>query len=138
MLDPALPLQAAIAAALLADTDLAEIVGTRVYDIPPDRPKFPYVTLGDDLVVNDGTDCVSSAEVAITIHAWSQNKTYKEVKLMAARIAAVLDENTSSLSPEGHHLIDIQHETTRYLRDPDGVTRHAVITFQAITEAEAA
>jgi hypothetical protein len=39
----------------------------------------------------------------------------------------------SSLSQTGFNLVNMRYEFSDVLRDPDGVTRHGIIRFRAIT-----
>ena len=134
MLDPSRPLQDAVIAALKADQAVKELIADRIYDAAPKGAEFPYISMGGVQVLPDKADGVDGAEAVITIDAWSQNaKGYGEVMNVARVSAAALDDAELQLGPE-QRLVDLVLEAIRTLRDPDGVTRHAVITFRALTE----
>jgi hypothetical protein len=40
--------------------------------------------------------------------------------------------HAASLTLENHYLLQIRHAETLYLRDPDGKTAHAAMTFRAL------
>lgn len=136
MSDPSLPLQGAIVAALKANGALPDVVGKRVYDQPPDdkvaKTKsgalFPYITVGDGQVLGDDTeDCGDGSEVFVQIDAWSRAPGYPEVKQISAAIRAAL-KPVPILA--GFTVDVVEFQSCQYLRDPDGLTRHAAITFR--------
>lgn len=117
--------QKAIYAALVA----ADVAGDRIYDQPPEDAVFPYVTIGDEQVLDDGTSCGDAWEVFTDVHGWSQPATGSkaEVKdLRAAIVAAV--KGISAVS--GFSLISVSVDTSRTRRDPDGLTEHDITTFR--------
>jgi hypothetical protein len=136
MSDSSLALQSAIQPILVADGTLTALAANRIYDSVPGNATFPYLTLGEDHVIADRADCIDGAEVFVTIHAWSRpvSPGWAEVKQIAAAVAAALDQSLPDIGAQ-HAVVTFEHEDTRYLRDPDGVTRHAVITFRVLTDA---
>lgn len=138
MSEPSWPIQQAVFAALKNSTELRGFVGTRIFDQVPrhangdPNTQKPYVTIGEDQIIADKSDCVDGAEAFVTIHAWSAGVGHGENKRIASAIKTALDGQ--DLAIEGHHLTDIEFEDARYLVEPDGLTRHAVLTFRALTE----
>jgi hypothetical protein len=122
-------LQGAIYSALAA----ADVASGRVYDGVPKEPTFPYVTIGDEQVIDDGTTCQDGWEVYPDVHCWSRpaNGSKAEVKTLAATVVAAV---TGISSITGFSLVSITHETTRVFRDPDGLTEHAVCSFRALID----
>src|ERR1700743_1157927 len=90
-------LQAAIFAALSADSTLQSLIGTRLYDAVPQAPAFPYAVLGDDEETNWDTATDQGSEHIVTIDVWSQGGGHKESKTIADAVRAVLDG--AALSP---------------------------------------
>lgn len=131
-MEPSFDIQTAIVAVLKNDSALASIIDGRVYDFVPDKPAFPYVTLGDGQVIGDLADGMDGREVYIQIDIWSRAVGYPETKRIAGLIADAINESNLSLSD--NRLLSLQFDGCRYLRDPDGVTRHAAITFRALTD----
>lgn len=128
MSDPSLLLQGAIVALLKGDVALTALVAQRVYDAVPSSPTFPYVTIGDGQVLGDDTeDCGDGSEINLQIDAWSRAVGYPEVKQIAAAIRAAL-KNYPTLS--GFQVSVVEFLQTQFLRDPDGLTRHAAIQFR--------
>jgi hypothetical protein len=130
MIDPSLDLQGALIAALRGN--LGAAVGARVYDQAPASPPFPYVTLGDCQVLPDKADCIDGVEAYPVIDAWSRKGGYPEVKSIAAAIIAVLDDQP--LAIEGFDVVVFELQSVQYLRDPDGLTRHASLTFRTLIQ----
>jgi len=127
-----LELQKALVARLRGDTGVAALVGTRIYDQPPPEPVYPYISLGPDQILPSRADCYDGKEVTLQVDAWSRGVGFPEVKRIAEAICVALDD--ASLTLVGHRLVDIYEEDVRTMRDPDGATSHAVLTFRALTE----
>jgi Protein of unknown function (DUF3168) len=128
MSDPSLELQAAIVGALKGDSP--PVASGRVYDAAPINGTFPYVTLGDCQVLPDKYECIDGVEVYPQIDVWSRAVGYGETKTIAKRILALLDD--VPLAVAGFDTVVFELQDLRYLRDPDGLTRHAAITFHGI------
>lgn len=126
MSDPAYALQVVIFGLL---NDPSPPLVPRVYDSVPPNPVFPYVTIGECQVLGDDTeDCGDGSEVFVQIHAWSRAVGFPEVKHLAAAIRTTLRRATYSLS--GFDVTVAEYQQTRFLRDPDGKTSHAVVEFR--------
>ncbi|MET4307939.1 DUF3168 domain-containing protein [Bradyrhizobium sp. RT4b] len=132
MSDPSLALQDALIVALRTPGVLPAAIGKRVYDDVPSKPVFPYVSLGDGQVLPDRADCVDGAEVFAQIDVWSRTVGYVECKQIAAAIVARLDDRV--LVVAGFRVNVLELQDVQYLRDPDGQTRHAAMTFRALLE----
>jgi hypothetical protein len=127
-----LELQKAIVARLKADAGVVALVGQRIYDQPPIAPVFPYISLGPDQTLPDRADCYDGSEVNLQVDAWSRAVGFPEVKRIAEAARAALQDAPLSLA--GHRLVDLTFVDGRTLRDPDGLTSHAAMTFRALTE----
>lgn len=111
------------------------LCGGRVYDQVPESPVFPYVTIGDEQHIDDSSQCQDGWEVYPDVHVWSRpaNGSKAEVKTLAAQ---VVDAVKTLSVVQGFTVVSIFHETSRFLRDPDGKTEHAAITFRAVLDPE--
>src|SRR6266540_3637692 len=123
MSDPSLELQAAIVVALRA----APIADGRIYDAVPTNAIFPYVSLGDCQVIPDKADCIDGVEVYPQVDVWSRSVGYPETKAITKAVLTALDDQP--LTVADFNLVVFEVQDVRYLRDPDGLTRHAAITF---------
>ena len=130
--DPALPLQKAFVAKLSADPVVSGMVGTRIYDAVPMAATKPYISFGTFQMLPEHGDGLDGGEAVIQLDAWANGPDSVEVKRLGAAIAACLDETTLTL--DDNRLVGIEIEQTQYLRDPDGITAHGVISFRALTD----
>ena len=53
--------------------------------------------------------------------------------MIGAAIVAALDDTTPTV--DGFRFVLLEIETTSYQRDPDGLTKHAILTFHALIES---
>ncbi|HSZ12223.1 MAG TPA: DUF3168 domain-containing protein [Rhizomicrobium sp.] len=127
-------LQQAIFTELAASSDLQALIGDppRIFDAVPREAAFPYVTIGDDQVMDWSTATEAGQEHLIAIHVWSRNGGRKETKAIADVVRACLD--SASLALAGQTLIDILYQGEEAMRETDGETFRAVIRFRAVTE----
>lgn len=132
MSEPTLELQKAVIAKLLQSGPLMALVQDRVFDDVPPVAGFPRITYGDEDVSADDFDCVVSHVVFLPIHIWSTKIGKPECKEIAGMVRNILHEEELSL--DGFALLSLHHDTTRYLRDPDGKTNHGIVTFRAMID----
>ena len=130
--DAAYELQRAIYAILIADAGFAALADDRVYDRAPDKVQFPYVSFGPSQEIPEAVDCIDAAEIIIQIDAWSRDPGEREVKQLAKAIKAALDGEALQLSDNA--LVYFEYSGRRVMKDPDGITSHAVLTFRAGVE----
>jgi len=131
MTSPTLELQGAIVTALKAAAGVTALVGVRVYDMVPADSDFPYVSLGPTDEVSDDTDCTDGFEITLQIDCWSRKPGFPEVRQIADAVRQALKPE---LTLTDNALFYLQHITTRTFRDPDGLTSHAALTFEAFAE----
>lgn len=131
-----LELQAAVVAALRASTALVALVGTAIYEAVPPNPDFPYVTIGETQEQDDSSDpCIPSAsDIFLDVHIWSRPSppSFVECKRIATAVRRAVHNQPLVLAT--HNLKLIQHRISRTFRDPDNVTAHGIVTFEALTE----
>ena len=124
-------LQKAIYDALMAHAPLATAMGgtARVYDRVPQGPTFPYVTIGDEQLLDDSTTCDPDAfEVYFDIHVWTDAVGLPQGKVIAG---AVRDAILAGLTLSGWTCPTPSYQTERHFRDADGMRGHGVLTFRA-------
>lgn len=132
MSDPAeVAVQKALFDLWVADAGVHALVADRIHDRPPPEPTFPYVSFGPVQTL-DREECAASVEVALQIDVWSRAVGSVEAKRIAAVLRdAVRTANAAgSLTLPGWHLPIIRFRDTRVMRDPDGLTTHAVVTLE--------
>ena len=132
---PDLELQGAIVATLKASAPLQGLIGNppRIYqDAPPDTWPGAYITLGPAQVIDDSVECLDAVEIYPDIHVWSQGKGWSEIKRIAGLVRKTLHDASITLTE--NRCVSILHETSHAMRDPDGITKHMVVTFRALVE----
>lgn len=130
--EPGLALQAALNGRLRAEV---ASLASRVFDAPPQTVAFPWLSLGETQVIDDGAACIEAWELYVTLHVWSRADGQREARRIAGEVADALRDWTPDLAAQGLRCVELQHRETRVLRDPDGVTTHAVITLRAMVDA---
>lgn len=133
MADPLTELQKAVYACLSADATLTALVDGRVFDRVPKDAAQPYVSFGPVTADDDSSDCIDGLSVSMQIDAWSVAVGFVEVKEIAGAVRKAIA--AADLVLPTHALADITHRSTRVMRDADGLTSHAVVTFDASIEA---
>lgn len=131
MVDPSLALQGAVNRRLRA---AVAGIGARVFDDVPQDAAFPYVELGEFQTVDDGAQCHDGFELFATLHVWSRRPGQVECKTIGGAVHGALHGAALDLGSDWQFL-EIAHQDTRYLKDPDGVTTHGVLTFRALVAA---
>jgi len=132
MASPSLELQGAIVARLKAWAGLSGTVNGRVYDAVPAGAAFPYITVGEGDETSDDADCIDGFEISLDIDIWSRANGYPEAKRISEEVREAI--KSADLTLPTNALVDFRHRQTRFLRDPDGLTSHAVMTFEGFAE----
>lgn len=132
--DPSLDLQGAVVQRLRNAAGVLALVGDRVFDHVPPQTPFPYVSYGSDSLIQDDVSCITAYEVSVQIDVWSRAEGQPEMKRIAGAIRAALHDAEFDVGTD-HALVLMEHETTRYIGDPDGITLHGAITFKALIDA---
>lgn len=132
MSDPSLELQAAIVSKLKNDAGVQAVVGQRIYDEVPSNPTFPYISLGDPQVLPDDADCIDGTEIFWQIDGWARDPTFPMPKKIAKAITAALHNQDITVS--GYTVVVCELNTTNYLRDPDGITRHCAVSIRFLLQ----
>ena len=110
MSDHSLGLQKTIFDALDGDSTLQSLV-TDVFDFVPENTAFPYVKVGEETAVDNGTKTLQGNEHTLVIHTFSRYRGSKETKEIMSRIYALLHE--SSLTGSGASLVNLRFEIWR-------------------------
>jgi hypothetical protein len=129
MSDHSLELQKSIFNALDGDSTLQSLV-TDVYDFVPESTAFPYVKVGEETSIDNGTKTLQGNEHTLVIHTFSRYRGSKEVKEIMSRIYALLHE--SSLSVSGASLVNLRFEFSDVIKENDGFTSHGLQRFRAV------
>ncbi|CAJ0862009.1 hypothetical protein AMST5_01449 [freshwater sediment metagenome] len=130
MTAPTLSLQGAMRAALIADTAMTDLVpASQIFDRHARPETFPCIVIGEvQEVADDMSLARDKFRLYPTLHVWTREPGLISVKAICWQIRRTLiaSENVRL------GLIDWRYNDTRILRDPDGVTGHGVVTFEAL------
>lgn len=133
MSDLGLELQGAIVSALKSDAALSVLVDERVFDLVPASATYPLVSYGETQVIRADVTCISSFVVYVTLHAWSMEVGFPQVRQVSGAVEQALHD--APLTLPSYRLISIRHRQTRVFRDSDGLSSHGVIDLVAYVEA---
>ena len=123
-------LQSAVYSALNVSA-ITTTLSCGVHDEVVQGNSYPFITLGEETAIDYSTNNLVGAETTINIHIWSRYKGSKETKEIMDKVHDLLHD--VNLSVTGVNLINLRFEYTDIMRDPDGITRHGVMRFRAIT-----
>ncbi|NJL50938.1 MAG: DUF3168 domain-containing protein [Blastochloris sp.] len=129
----AIPLRAAIFAALANDAALAAMLGgAKVYDEPPKTLDFPFVTLGEAEMRDNSTMTEPGEETTLTLNVYSRQGGHREAHAVVGAVMEALVD--AELAVPGHHLANLRVATADVRRDADGRTYRGRIRLSAVTE----
>jgi hypothetical protein len=94
--------------------------------------QYPYITLGPDSEVEDLSECIDGSDWMLHVHIWTRGKGFAATKKIASLVRRILHD--AELPMENHRVIAITRRGTLYQRDPDGISRHGICRFRALTE----
>jgi hypothetical protein len=133
MPSPGWELQKSIHAKLTSDATVTALLGgDRVYDDVPRGADFPYLTFGQSTVRDWSTGTELGSEHILTLHIWSQANGERETHEIMGAVREALHD--AAITVDGHHLVNLRHEFSDAVRDPDGEIYHGVVRYRAVTE----
>jgi hypothetical protein len=138
MIDASYEIQIAVVARLKSFAAVTALIDQRVFDDPPRNAEglvtatFPYLSFGPTQILPDGWDCQDSSEIFFQLDAWSRKPGFAEVKKIAGAVRPALHKYDLPLAENA--LVSLEFVNTRILRDPDGKTSHAAMTFKAVVD----
>tara|TARA_R110002012_G_scaffold220650_1_gene392314 strand:- start:5 stop:406 length:402 start_codon:yes stop_codon:yes gene_type:complete len=127
MSDYASALQQTVFNALDQSSTLQNLV-TDVYDFVPEGTAFPYVKIGEQTMVDNGTKNKKGTDFTIEVHTFSRYRGSVEIKNIMSVVYDILHE--SSLSVSGADLINMRFEFSDIIKENDGLTTHGVQRFR--------
>ncbi len=102
-----------------------------VYDHVPPQAPFPFIVVGDATANEWGAGELDGEEHALSIHIWSRYQGRMQMKQMMGEVKAALALPLPPLT--GHVLVDLRFVFADEFPDPDGISRHGVVRFRALT-----
>lgn len=121
---PDIALQEGVFNALMANTDLTQKVSSRVWDTIPDKPAYPFLYIGDDMITAEfemgyGNRC------DVRVHVFSRSLNKKEIKELAMAVRETLD---NEIQINGFTTGEFTFEQTIYQTEEDG-SHHAIVAL---------
>ena len=108
------------------------VISVPVYDIAPQKTSFPYVTIGEALASENGTDTTINQLVSFTINVWSDEDSSKQTKQIQGEVFDAL--HLIRFSETGYLFTENYFLTSQTFFDVDGITRHGVQEFKLTIE----
>lgn len=129
-LPPELDLQKHIRARLVATAGVTELVAAAsIIDKNKGPETFPCIIIGEGQTLEPAGIARRRHPVYADMHIWAAEPGLAQSKMIAGAIREAMRPQFHSL--DNHHVADLRIAGTRYLRDPDGLHSHAVLTVYA-------
>lgn len=131
-------LQAAVYQRLAADAGLGALIGTAIYDAPPEyRPNQvapDYITLGEERARANDTKTSQGAvhDFNVTVH--SGRDGFDRVKEVAAAVCEALVD--APLALDRGHLVALRFVQARAERGPAPEKRKVTLLFRAVVDQD--
>lgn len=130
MTEPSLELQKAIRLRLVAHGPLLALVpASAITDSNARQEVFPGINLGEAQVIQGQDIARRRQDVYATLHVWTKEAGTTQAKAIVGEIRAALADGL--MASDHFQIVDRWIEQTRFLRDPDGIHAHAVVTLRA-------
>lgn len=132
--EPTLAIQKALRSRLIASPAVTALVPVGNVALDARRPEaMPCIVIGPaNVSFGDNFDQFFD-EVFCDIHLWSNESGISSLKPIAAAIRGAVESGQWIV--EGHNAIRVTMANARYLRDPDGIHVHGVLSIEAILKA---
>lgn len=126
-------LQKLIYETLVADVDVGDLVGSRIYDRMPSDGDYPCVTFGPSDAIEDDSECITGQIETVQLDCWSRDQGRMwPCKRIAGAVKSALHKAKLSLAVNA--LVQIRVVSVRVFLDRDNITAHGVVTVEAILE----
>jgi hypothetical protein len=91
----------------------------------------PSIIIGEGQAIEGEDIARKSQRVILDLHVWKKEPSLAGVKAIAGAVRTALHSERLPQT-EGYHFGDCRVSHRRFLRDPDGVTSHAVVTVETL------
>ena len=126
MSDYSVAVQTAVYNALNGNSSLTSAV-TGIYDFVPEDTSFPYVKVGDQTMVDDGTKDKKGSDFTLMVHTFSRYRGSKEIKEIMSLVYDILHESSLTISGAMNNM---RFEFSDIIKESDGLTTHGVQRFK--------
>ena len=126
MSDYAVAVQTSVYNALNGNSSLTSSV-SGIYDFVPESTTFPYVKVGDQTMVDEGTKNKKGSDFTLMVHTFSRYRGSKEIKEIMSLVYDILHESSLSISGAMNNM---RFEFSDIIKESDGLTTHGVQRFK--------
>lgn len=91
----------------------------------------PAIIFGEDQSLEGDDIARSNREIISTIHVWAEGTGLVAAKQIAGAVRSAIHSGRLTMAP-GFHCGDCRVSSMRFLRDPDGVTGHGIVTVESL------
>lgn len=132
---PEIALQTALRARLVGTAAVVALVpGEAILDRNERPAPDPSIIIGEGQSVDEGNAIARDlVRIYMDLHVWKREPSTAGVKAIAGAIRTALKPRLD-LADSGFHCGDSFVRSARFLRDPDGLTSHAVVSVEALVE----
>lgn len=130
-----LALQKAIRARLVSLSDILTLVPAANILDRNERPNpRPSIVIGEGQSVDEGDSIARTlTRVYLDLHVWVEELSTETSKRIAGAIRNAVHHGKFP-SSDGFHFADCRVRGSRFMRDPDGKTSHAIVTIDALVQ----
>ena len=126
MSDYAVAVQTAVYNELNGNSSLTSSV-SGIFDFVPESTTFPYVKVGDQTMVDDGTKNKKGSDFTLIVHTFSRYRGSKEIKEIMSLVYDILHESSLTISGAMNNM---RFEFSDIIKETDGLTTHGVQRFR--------
>ena len=126
MSDYAVAVQTSVYNALNGNSSLTSSV-SGIFDFVPESTTFPYVKVGDQTMVDDGTKNKKGSDFTLIVHTFSRYRGSKEIKEIMSLVYDILHESSLTISGAMNNM---RFEFSDIIKETDGLTTHGVQRFR--------
>ncbi|MBS0237087.1 MAG: DUF3168 domain-containing protein [Proteobacteria bacterium] len=130
MIEPSLDLQTALRRRLIATSAVTALVpATSILDTNARPEQMPCIRIGVGQALQDDGIARNRWHVYLDLHIFANEAGLATAKEIAQAIRQALSNRFFELG--SHYCGDVFVSGARYMRDPDGVHSHAIVTVEA-------
>lgn len=113
-------------------TQLDGNISASVVDDASKKQRYPYCVIGDDSYIEFDTDTTIGRDGIISVHIWDNYNGYSRIKQLFGEIDGIL--NRANFAVTGYDLINCVFDSSDVFLEPDGKTRHGVLTYRILID----
>lgn len=132
MSEATLPIQKAVVALIDADADLRTMVPVGILDPIPQGTKHLYLRPSGWQELEDGHECGDAVRVTFEIQCFAPPPARDNLAVLAGMVKRILHRATPSVA--GWSDVEITWRDTLWAEEPDGLSRRAVVRFEALAD----